>query len=328
MNCQKCGNALVPGDAFCRVCGAAVPNNTMPAQDQNVAAPVPNAGAMNFVQSAPAAPVEQPASAQPAVNPAQPQPVAATPINTPSASPMPEPVAPTPAPAPVAPAPAPAVEPVAPVPNTIEQPVMSSPNESLPVEEEGQKKKSPLLIILLIVVLLGVVAFDVIFFIKPFDKKDNGTAEPTETTEPTTPEFSSWMNYLLGQNITDVVLERTTEDGSGDKTATLTTDQLSAIFTKLLGYQLSQQYLEGSGFTYGDVLTINYTVNEESYSVKIANGSLFADDVSLKDDGLRAALEESEHIVENEDLKDKEGAFYNYKFQNYDSTILDEYLTE
>lgn len=60
MNCQKCGSPLVPGDKFCKTCGAAA--ETMP--EQNMMGQ--NNGQMN--QMANPMPIEQPVNNQPAGN--------------------------------------------------------------------------------------------------------------------------------------------------------------------------------------------------------------------------------------------------------------------
>lgn len=198
--------------------------------------------------------------------------------------------------------------------------------------EPVKKKSSPILIAVLVIVLLAVVGFEVIYFVKPFDKKDNNEStnnENNENQEVLTQEennnYANWMNYLLDQNITSITLERIPLEGE-KKTAPLINDNLNDIFSKLTNYQLIKRYYEGAGMADGDILTITYTKDDISYEVKITNGILWADSDSLKDDELRNILEESEYITENEELKDKDGAFYNYVFDNYDNTIFDEYF--
>ena len=142
--------------------------------------------------------------------------------------------------------------------------------------------------------------------------------------------YATWMNYILEQNITNVNIDRSryadNPDDEYHAKINLTTEQLKNLFTKLMNYKLVKYYLHGSGFTYGDIITISYSVNNNDYSVQIANGQLWADDVSIKDTNLLNALENSNHIVENEDVKSMEGAYYNYRFQGYDESILDEYF--
>ena len=196
--------------------------------------------------------------------------------------------------------------------------------------EPVKKKSSPILIVVLVIVLLAVVGYEVIYFVKPFDKKNNNAAPNNENQEVLTPEennnnYANWMNYLLDQNITSIILERIPLEGEKE-TAPLINDNLSDIFSKLNNYQLIKRYYEGAGIADGDILTIAYTKDDISYEVKITNGILWADSDSLKDDELRNILEESEYITENEELKDKDGAFYNYVFDNYDNTIFDEYF--
>ena len=196
--------------------------------------------------------------------------------------------------------------------------------------EPVKKKSSPILIVVLVIVLLAVVGYEVIYFVKPFDKKNNNAAPNNENQEVLTPEennnnYANWMNYLLDQNITSIILERIPLEGEKE-TAPLINYNLSDIFSKLNNYQLIKRYYEGAGIADGDILTIAYTKDDISYEVKITNGILWADSDSLKDDELRNILEESEYITENEELKDKDGAFYNYVFDNYDNTIFDEYF--
>ena len=196
--------------------------------------------------------------------------------------------------------------------------------------EPVKKKSSPILIVVLVIVLLAVVGYEVIYFVKPFDKKNNNAAPNNENQEVLTPEennnnYANWMNYLLDQNITSIILERFPQEGER-LTTQLINDDLNDIFSKLNNYQLIKHYYEGAGIADGDILTIAYTKDDISYEVKITNGILWADSDSLKDDELRNILEESEYITENEELKDKDGAFYNYVFDNYDNTIFDEYF--
>ena len=71
---------------------------------------------------------------------------------------------------------------------------------------------------------------------------------------------------------------------------------------------------------------VEYTKGDDNYDVKMVNGIIFADSESLKDEELRDIFEKSEHTTENEELKDREGTFYNYELDNYESTILDEFF--
>lgn len=194
--------------------------------------------------------------------------------------------------------------------------------------EPTKKKNPPILIAILIIALIGIVAFEVIYFVKPFDKKENNNTINNNNQEIVTSdnEYANWMNYILEQNITNILLERIPTDDSENQEAPLIVDNLKTIFEELKEYPLVKKYLEGTGFTGGDKLTISYTKEDNNYEVIIANGMIYADNVMLKDDDLRNALEESEYTTENEDLKDKDGVFYNYIFDNYDSTIFDEYF--
>lgn len=158
----------------------------------------------------------------------------------------------------------------------------------------------------------------------------NGTTEDNSDDDSQENNYAVWMNYILEQNITNVNINRSryadNPDDEYHAKINLTTEQLKGLFSKLKNYTLVKYYLQGSGFTYGDIITISYSVNNTNYSVKIANGQLWADDVSIKDSGLLNALENSDHTVENEEFKNMEGAFYNYRFQGYEDTILDEYF--
>lgn len=329
MNCKKCGNVLAPTDTFCQKCGEPV-TPTMPTQSV-VPAPVePVAQAMAPVTepvAPPVMPIEGAITQAPSPAPA--------PIEPPPVMPQAMPTVPPTMPidqtngAQVNPNPAQIniseQSPVTPAPAPVQ---MSQPEAA---EAPVKKKSSPIVVALLLIVLIAIIAYIVIYFVKPFDKsKDANNVDQTvtENTETPTATYANWMNYLLDKDISNITLERTTEDGTGDKTVTLTQDDLNNLFTKLMNFQFVKYYLQGSGFTYGDILTISYSVDENSYEIKIANGQLYADTESLKDEKLRNALEESEHTTESEDLKDTEGAFYNYKFVGYDSTIFDEYLVE
>lgn len=340
MNCKKCGNLLAPTDVVCPMCGEPVNanplpqapveptpvsvnpvpvTNEVPAGQPSVEPMTPNIPKIVLPTEPAPAPMEAPAMPVPPVVPNQAEatvptqePVGITPINP---APMNNPVNPNPAQMNMG------VQPqVAPTP------MPQQDAEATP----AKKKSSPIVVALLIIALIAIIAYIVIYLTKPFDK-DKGTENTNETVveapeETPTVTHANWMNYLLEKNINSVTLERMTEEGTDNKTVTLTQDDLNNLFTKLMNYQFVKYYLQSSETTYGDTLTISYSVDEKSYEVKIANGQLLADTESIKDEGLRSALEESEHTTENEDLKDTEGAFYNYKFLNYDSTVFDEYL--
>lgn len=345
MNCKKCGALLAPTDTVCKNCGEPVMPNPQPVpqtpvQNQVPVQPVDNGAqtinptvstpniipnivtgpATEPIQQAPSMP-QVPTQVEPqpinqGINVVMPQNPGITPVTESTTQPVSTPqVAPT----------------VVPNANIASAPVTT---QAEPAQPE-KKKNSPILVAILIIALIAIIAFYVIYFLKPFDNKTNGSnaKTPAENTTVETPAETAttqptWMTYLQGQTITSITLERTTEDASGDKTVTLTIDQLNNLYTKLASYSLVKRYLEGSGFTYGDIITIAYAVGENNYEVKIANGMLVADTESLKDEGLRNALESSEHTTENEDIKDNDGVFYNYVFQNYDSSILDEYFNQ
>ena len=159
---------------------------------------------------------------------------------------------------------------------------------------------------------------------------NNNTSNETTNNNQQNNNYATWMNYILEQNITNVNIDRSRyADNPADEyhaKVNLTTEQLKNVFSTLMNYNLVKYYLQGSGFTYGDILTISYSVNGTNYDVKIANGQLWADSVSLKDANLLNALENSNHTVENEDVKNMEGAFFNYRFQGYNESILDEFF--
>lgn len=139
--------------------------------------------------------------------------------------------------------------------------------------------------------------------------------------------YAEWMNYILKQNITNIEINRTRYVGDNeedyDLTVNLTVEQLKSVFSKLMNYNLVKEYLQGSGFTYGDILTISYSINGTNYDVELLNDVL---SVSYVDDGLLTALENSNHTVENEEQKDMEGVYFNYYFQGYSESIFDEFF--
>ena len=365
MNCKKCGNALAPTDAFCPKCGEPITvevQNVAPAPTpagMTFITP-PSTEPTNNSNAQTITPIQEPT---PNVTPAATE-LTSTPMQEPSIANVVPPIinneaniqqptsvvpniAPTPQELTVNPSVTPINQSLAATqampeqtkaaPDNINQMPQPTVVPEQPVEST-KKKDSPVLVALLLIILIAVIAFIVIYLTKPFDKSNNTTDNNTinqdvvdqksnnDNTENTS--YTSWMKYLLDQNITAITLERTTSDGSGDKKTDLTKEQLSNIFSELSNYKLIKYYMEGSGFTFGDILTISYSVDDNNYEIKLANGTLWADDASLKDEGLRNALEESEHTTENEELKDKEGAFYNFKFDSYSSTILDDFLVE
>ena len=203
------------------------------------------------------------------------------------------------------------------------------------MEKQNNNKGVIALLIVIIVILAtlcvlfatGTISFNTN---KANNEDTNENANDIDNNNLQETNYAIWMDYILKQNITNINIDRTryadNPDDEYHAKINLTTEQLKGLFTKLMNYKLVKYYLQGSGFTYGDIITISYSVNNTDYSVKIANGQLWADDVSIKDTNLLNALENSEHTVENEDVKNMEGAFYNYRFQGYDESILDEYF--
>ena len=169
MNCKKCGNVLLPTDAFCKVCGEPValnnvPNqsvdNTLPNQTVNTGVPVEATPA----QIVPESPVSAPQSF---VTPSAP----VSPVNVPPVPPIsPEPVAPVTS--------DPLMnqsQPVMPQPVVQPQQPMPASGTDTPTEE---KKKSPLftiivVVLLVIILLLGAFLVYNKFFAQPVDNGAN-----------------------------------------------------------------------------------------------------------------------------------------------------------
>ena len=214
--------------------------------------------------------------------------------------------------------------------------------------EQGKNKNGIIALLVVLVIILAVLcvlfATGTISFknneidntkninqqINEIDNMKNDNQNIIDNSESQSTSYSTWMNYILDQNITNIIINRSRyADNPKDEynaKVNITTEQLKNIFSKLMNYNLVKYYLQGSGFTYGDILTISYSVNGTNYDVKIANGQLWADSVNLKDNNLLNALENSNHTVRNEDVKDMEGAYFNYSFQGYDNSIFDEYF--
>ena len=199
-----------------------------------------------------------------------------------------------------------------------------------------KKDHSKNVIIALLVVIIIILASLVVLFatdtisfnFKPNDHHDISNEEGSNNSEEE--HYAVWMEYILAQNITNVSIDRSraADNPEDDYFAkiNLTTEQLKGLFSELTDCKLVKYYLQGSGFTYGDIITISYTANSDEYSVQIANGHRWADNMNLRDHGLLNALENSDHTVQNEDIKNAEGAYYNFWFQGYDETILDVYF--
>ena len=191
------------------------------------------------------------------------------------------------------------------------------------------KGKNKGVIVLLAVIMVILAVLCVLFATGTINfKSGNLNNENNNNNGSTNNNYATWMNYILEQNITNITIERSIYADNPDDEyyakINLTTAQLKGLFTKLMNYRLVKYYLQGSGFTYGDIITISYSVNNNNYSVEIANGEFWVSEV--KDNGLLTALENSEHTIENEEDKDMDGIFYNYRFQGYDDSILDEYF--
>ena len=365
MNCKKCGNVLAPTDTSCKICGEPVvtsPNVASTGNPTGMTFMVPPSEPINVqnnqtveqnvITPAPSAvpsgvgPTTMPSQEIPTNAPVQEQPVQnVMSMNTATNMNIQEPT-------PVVPNNQPLTQEVpvnASIPpvngnqmgqqiippqmnveanNTIQTPQQGMPSGE--PTEPVKKKDSPILVAILLILLIAIIAFIVIYLTKPFDKNkktdDNTTNQEVvdnNNTENTT--YPAWMNYLQEQNITNITLERTSLDAE-KKIASLNNDNLNTIFAKLANYKLIKRYHEGAGVADGDILTIEYTKGDDNYDVKMVNGIIFADSESLKDEELRDIFEKSEHTTENEELKDREGTFYNYELDNYESTILDEFF--
>ena len=156
---------------------------------------------------------------------------------------------------------------------------------------------------------------------------NNGETEDSNDNNLQESKYATWMNYILEQNITNINIDRSGETDNLDEYHTktnLTIEQLKGLFSKLMNYKLIKSYSSGGGFTYGDIITISYSLNNNNYSLQIANGFFWVDEA--KEVGLLNAFENSDHIVGNEEDKNMEGVYYSYMFQGYDKTILDDYF--
>lgn len=223
---------------------------------------------------------------------------------------------------------------IQPMPNTLQSNnITQTQSTGTPIQDEPtepvKKKTSPILVVVLVIVLLAVVGFEVIYFAKPFDKKNNRENNSQEVLTPQEDNnYANWMNYLLEQNITNITLERTTEDGSNNKSVDLTTDDLNAIFIKMGEYKLVKNYVEGIGFTGSDKLTITYTKNDSDFNITINDGVIMANNETTNDSELLQEFEKSEYVIENEDLMNEKEILYIYILKNFDNAIYDEYLLE
>lgn len=126
-----------------------------------------------------------------------------------------------------------------------------------------------------------------------------------------------WMEYILNQNISSITIHRSAEKDNLNTKVNITAQQLENILLQLMNYKLVKSYVGGSGFTYGDIITIAYTSNSNNYELKIANGSIS----DIKDKALDNAFENSNHTTIS-----GEGTYKFYNFKDYNEAILDEYF--
>lgn len=330
-------------------------NFGIPQPDQNSTpmgpTPVPPAAPVGAVPpvGAEATPMQQMPQAPVGPVPTQPQPIpqTVTPVQTPEVQQPTPVVTPEPVMQPVSPQPtlvdSPVVQPVQPTPVDNSQAPVQSPQMQQPVSNVNtteisgtlasgsdnldgtEKKKTPVVMILItILVVAGVGVFLFLYLTGKINFGGNSSnGEETVDTGETTVELASWMNYLLEQNITEVKLTRTTEDGSGDAEVVLTTNQLREVFTNMMNYNLIKGYTSGTGFTYGDVLSITY--GDENYNLEIA-GNWFRSS-NLQDQNLLDMLDTSVSETRNEENKDEDGNFVYYLLNDFDTSIYDGYFT-
>ena len=193
------------------------------------------------------------------------------------------------------------------------------------MEEKKKNKSIVICIVVMVTVLLTVcILFATGVFSFKSEKTDSEITDNGGKDDLQDKNLASWMNYLLNQDITNIELTRSYADTNKKyKTVELTRNDLRKIFTKFMNYQIIKMYSLGTGFTFGDDLKITYTLNGNSYCVSILEGDIYDNN---SDSGLVNALLESGYSVENESIKNQEGAFYYYILKEYDGSILDEFV--
>ncbi len=138
--------------------------------------------------------------------------------------------------------------------------------------------------------------------------------------------FKPWMNYILEQNITKIILTNYALEDTNDKTITLTKDELKNIFTKLMNYKLKLEYIGGTGWNFGIELNVKYQKNGKEYNLYIdPNSALIIEDANGNfDSNLKSVINDSV------DIKDEEGKnlaeMYPYYYMINSRGVLEDYF--
>ena len=230
------------------------------------------------------------------------------------------------------------------------QPSPMMPNGSMVVNNEGsvnadgnsagEKQKKPIvLIIITVLVVVGIAVFLILFLTGKINfgassTNNQGTGNIIEDVNDVQDNngLTDWMNYLLGQNITEITLSRYTDaDGvAGEDTlsnpivVTLTTEQLENIFTQMVDYNLVKYYASGRGMSTEDELLITYTNDEGSFDFVISGGRIQFDDNSE----LLELFENTEYTTQSDGETSLDGEDYNFILENFDNAIYGEYFED
>ncbi len=163
--------------------------------------------------------------------------------------------------------------------------------------------------------------------IKPDNNKDQNDNQQEEKVD-----YPEWMKYILDSDNISVNIDRyitsTTEEADDyHENRDLTKDDLKDIFTKLADYPIARKYTLGTGFTDGDKILIKYTKNGHDYELDIRNDQFtFASDSNKNDKELEKLIDKAVSSTKDEDLKNEQGAFICYIFNNDVSKAIDKYF--
>ena len=201
--------------------------------------------------------------------------------------------------------------------------------------DNTEKKKTPILMLLItIIIVVGVAVFLFLYLTGKINfggtgtSSDQGNGNVVDNADNQNVELASWMNYLLEQNITEIKLSKVTTDGSEDTEVVLTTDQLKEIFSKMMNYGLVELYTDSEdSITQYTELYVTYSKGDSNYTLSVRNDLILLNNsINIADSDLVSSLENSNPAVD-ELNKDKTDVFAEFKFDNLDISIYDEYFT-
>ena len=169
-------------------------------------------------------------------------------------------------------------------------------------------KKFIIIIIAISVILLCCGGFLIYTQLNNNPTNINGNANNGEMSGSN--EHSSWMDYLLTQNITSMKIVDCVNNNQN--IYEITTSELKSIFQEMKKGTLVKDYDGGLGGICLEHITIEYKANNKTYSLDLVNNE-YIDLEYLKDDKILSYLEQEKYTIKHESVNNTaKGFIYTY----------------